>query len=94
MGDSGKRKARTGDLGGGPSSWRVAAEESEGGEEFELAVEDPLLVLGSEIMTMILGKVDVRSAALARLVSRGWQAVASSDRIWASKVRFLSLSFS
>lgn len=87
-----KRKANTEHFGGGPSSWRgeagEAAEESDGGDGFELAAEDPLMVLGPEIMTMILGKLDMRSVAVARLVSRGWQPLASSDRIWAPKVNF------
>lgn len=82
--NSGKRKAKAEGLGGGLSGWRM-----DGGEELHLAAEDPLLVFGSEIMTIILGKLDVRSVAEARLVSRGWQAVASSDRIWAPKVLFL-----
>lgn len=91
-GNLSKRKAKTEHFGGGPSSWRgevgEAVEESDNGDVFELAAEDPLMVLGSEIMTMILGKLDMRSVAVARLVSRGWQPLASSDRIWAPKVNF------
>lgn len=83
-GKPGKRKANSDNLVGEPSSWR-----RERGEEFHLAAEDPFLVFGLEIMTIILGKLDVRSVAEARLVSRGWEAVASSDRIWGPKVRFL-----
>lgn len=86
-GKPGKRQAKWEGLAGGgePSSSR-----REGGDEFHsAAAEDPLLVFGSEIMTIIMGKLDIRSVAEARLVSRGWQAVASSDRIWGPKVRFL-----
>lgn len=83
-----KRQAKSEGLDGEPSS-----SQREGGEEFRLEAaeeaEDPLLVFGSEIMTIIMGKMDMRSVAEARLVSRGWQAVASSDRIWGPKVRFL-----
>ncbi|KAL8479768.1 hypothetical protein ACS0TY_026633 [Phlomoides rotata] len=110
-----KMKARTGNLGDGPSSfpsfspvWRGkgsvgrdgiiggsggggdrAAAESDGGEQYEFPVEegswDPLVVFGSGIMMMILDKLDARSVALARLVSRGWLVLASSDKIWAPK---------
>ncbi|XP_047979880.1 uncharacterized protein LOC125221713 isoform X2 [Salvia hispanica] len=63
---------------------KVKADEI-GGEELQLAAEDPLLVFGSEIMTIILAELDLRSVAEARLVSRGWQAIASADRIWGPK---------
>lgn len=71
---------------------KVKADEI-GGEELQLEAEDPLLVFSSEIMTIILAKLDLRSVAEARLVCRGWQAVASADRIWGPKVIF-SLPFS
>ncbi|XP_047979883.1 uncharacterized protein LOC125221713 isoform X3 [Salvia hispanica] len=64
---------------------KVKADEI-GGEELQLAAEDPLLVFGSEIMTIILAELDLRSVAEARLVSRGWQAIASADRIWGPKI--------
>ncbi|KAL1548323.1 hypothetical protein AAHA92_16569 [Salvia divinorum] len=60
-------------------------EESSKREVCQVAAEDPLLVFGSEILTIILAKLDLRSLAEVRLVSRGWQAVASSDRIWGPK---------
>ncbi|XP_057772308.1 uncharacterized protein LOC130991882 isoform X2 [Salvia miltiorrhiza] len=75
----------------GKQGKRKAKADDSGGEELQLAAEDPLLVFGSEIMTIILSKLDVRSLAEARLVSRGWQAVASSDRIWAPKCQELWL---
>ncbi|KAK2993350.1 hypothetical protein RJ640_007617 [Escallonia rubra] len=52
-------------------------------------VRDPLVLFGSDIMMVILGYLDARSVALSLLVSRGWHGVASSDRLWASKVRLL-----
>lgn len=71
----------------------AAASESDGGEEYEFPAEegswDPLAVFGSGIMMMILNKLDARSVALARLVSRGWLVLASSDKIWAPKVPLL-----
>ncbi|KAK4356913.1 hypothetical protein RND71_022523 [Anisodus tanguticus] len=46
---------------------------------------DPLVVLGSDVMLMILNCVDAPSVALSLLVSRGWHAIASCDKIWSSK---------
>ncbi|KAL1545300.1 hypothetical protein AAHA92_22043 [Salvia divinorum] len=71
-----------------PGKRKVKADDI-GEEELQLAAEDPLLVFGSEIMTIILAKLDLRSVVEARLVSRGWQAVASADRIWGPKVIFV-----
>ncbi|KAG6428222.1 hypothetical protein SASPL_112473 [Salvia splendens] len=59
----------------------------------DLEHQDPLLVFGSEILTIILAKLDLRSLAEARLVSLGWKPVASSDRIWGSKVIFFLLFY-
>ncbi|XP_073312050.1 uncharacterized protein [Primulina huaijiensis] len=106
----GKKKAKTGDLEDGPSSFRSSPSPSwhgmenipdggiedsgdisarkrveDGGEEEEL---DPLMVFGPGIMMIILNKLDARSVALARLVSRDWCTVASSDKIWAPKDLF------
>ncbi|KAH0637377.1 hypothetical protein KY289_037292 [Solanum tuberosum] len=50
-------------------------------------LSDPLVVLGSVAMLMILSCLDARSVALCLLVSCGWRAVASSDKIWSSKFR-------
>ncbi|XP_051129803.1 uncharacterized protein LOC127250517 [Andrographis paniculata] len=58
-------------------------------EEEEEESRDPLMIFGSGIMMMILSKLDARSVALARLVSREWLAVASSDKIWAPKEKGL-----
>ncbi|WMV48156.1 hypothetical protein MTR67_041541 [Solanum verrucosum] len=49
-------------------------------------LSDPLVVLGSDIMLMILSCLDARSVALCLLVSCGWRGIASSDKIWSSKV--------
>uniref|UniRef100_A0A3Q7I7X0 F-box domain-containing protein n=1 Tax=Solanum lycopersicum TaxID=4081 RepID=A0A3Q7I7X0_SOLLC len=49
-------------------------------------LSDPLVVLGTDVMLMILSCLDARSVALCLLVSRGWRAVASSDKIWSSKI--------
>ncbi|KAF3635865.1 putative NADH dehydrogenase [ubiquinone] 1 alpha subcomplex subunit 13-B-like [Capsicum annuum] len=46
---------------------------------------DPLAVLGSDIMLIILSRLDARSVALCLLVSCGWRALASTDMIWSSK---------
>ncbi|KAL8048332.1 hypothetical protein ABFX02_07G057200 [Erythranthe guttata] len=96
-GESATKRAKSGD---GPSisssrPWwkeRMAddgAAGSGGDDDFEVAVEegsqDPLAVFGSGIMLVILSRLDARSVALARLVSRGWLAVASVDEIWAPK---------
>lgn len=51
-------------------------------------LQDPLVVLGFDIMHMILGLLDARSVALSLLVSRRWHGVACSDRLWAIKVSF------
>ncbi|KAH0634345.1 hypothetical protein KY284_037131 [Solanum tuberosum] len=48
-------------------------------------LNDPLVVLGSDIMLMILSCLDARSVALCLLVSCGWRGFASSDKIWSSK---------
>ncbi|KAH0637394.1 uncharacterized protein [Solanum tuberosum] len=48
-------------------------------------LNDPLVVLGSDIMLMILSCLDARSVALCLLVSCGWRGIASSDKIWSSK---------
>ena len=61
-------------------------------EEEEELSQDPLEVLGGDIMLMILKNLDARSVALSLLVSRAWHGVTSSDSIWSSKVKFL-LSF-
>ncbi|KAA8527856.1 hypothetical protein F0562_035275 [Nyssa sinensis] len=46
---------------------------------------DPLIVLGSDTMMMILRQLDARSVALSLLISRGWHGVASSDLLWSIK---------
>ncbi|XP_042488508.1 uncharacterized protein LOC122068695 isoform X2 [Macadamia integrifolia] len=53
--------------------------------------QDPLVVFGSDIMLMILSRLDARSVALSLLVSQGWHGVASSDRLWSSKLKELWL---
>ncbi|XP_073299746.1 uncharacterized protein [Primulina huaijiensis] len=56
----------------------------DGGDEAEAEL-DPLMIFGSGIMMMILNKLDARSVARSRLVSREWLKVASSDIIWNPK---------
>ncbi|KAH9307441.1 hypothetical protein KI387_035352 [Taxus chinensis] len=46
---------------------------------------DPLVVLGSDIMLMILYRLDARSLAQSILVSHGWQALAACDHLWSKK---------
>lgn len=61
----------------------------ENGSE-NVLLQDPLQVLGPDLLMAILGYVDARSVALSLLVSRSWYAVASSDRLWSSKVRIFT----
>ncbi|XP_073308392.1 uncharacterized protein [Primulina huaijiensis] len=61
------------------SAWK---QQEDNGLDEEL---DPLMVFGSGIMMIIVSKLDARSVTQARLVSREWHAVASSDKIWAPK---------
>lgn len=107
---NGRKKAKIGELGDGPSSFRspwylldafghipgvgfdIFADNTwgekaagDGGEEAEAEL-DPLMIFGWGIMMMILNKLDARSVARSRLVSREWLKVASSDMIWAPKV--------
>ncbi|XP_043707685.1 uncharacterized protein LOC122657010 isoform X2 [Telopea speciosissima] len=60
-------------------------------EERSELLKDPLVVFGRDIMLMILSRLDARSVALSLLVSRGWHAVSSSDRLWRSKLKELWL---
>lgn len=55
---------------------------------WQLQLKDPLLVLGSDILHVILSWLEARSAAQSLNVSRGWQGVASTDRLWSPKVWF------
>ena len=50
--------------------------------------QDPLVVLGYDIMLMIFGYLDARSVVLSLLASCRWHGVACSDRLWAPKVSF------
>ncbi|MQL85362.1 hypothetical protein Taro_017886 [Colocasia esculenta] len=43
---------------------------------------DPLVVLGPDIFARVLALLDARSVARSVVVSRGWQAIAASDRLW------------
>ncbi|XP_021595684.1 uncharacterized protein LOC110602463 [Manihot esculenta] len=53
--------------------------------------QDPLDVLGWDLMMKILSNLDARSVALSLLVSRRWHRLASSDRLWSSKCEELWL---
>ncbi|KZV34845.1 F-box family protein [Dorcoceras hygrometricum] len=62
------------------------AENVRHGEATQEEELDPLVIFGSGIMMMmILSKLDARSVARSRLVSRQWLKLASSDIIWAPK---------
>jgi hypothetical protein len=50
--------------------------------------QDPLDVLGRDLMLRVLNNLDARSLALCLVVSRTWNRVASSDLLWTSKVSF------
>ncbi|XP_050220219.1 uncharacterized protein LOC126670510 [Mercurialis annua] len=52
---------------------------------------DPLEVLGWDIMMKIMSNLDARSVALSLTVSRSWNSLASSDRLWSSKCEELWL---
>lgn len=66
-----------------------STEEIEGGYgqlQFQFQLQDPLSLLGYDIMHMIISFLDARSVALCLPVCRGWHGVACSDRLWSSKV--------
>lgn len=63
---------------------RSTEEIEEGYGQFQL--QDPLSLLGYDIMHMIISFLDARSVALCLPVCRGWHGVACSDRLWSSKV--------
>lgn len=66
---------------------RSSEEEIEvGHEQLQLQLQDPLSLLGYDIMHMIISSLDARSVALCLPVSRGWHGVACSDRLWSPKV--------
>ncbi|CAN0875683.1 hypothetical protein LINGRAHAP2_LOCUS10977 [Linum grandiflorum] len=48
-------------------------------------LQNPLEVLGFDIMMEIIGKLDARGVALCLLVSHSWKSIASTDTLWASK---------
>ncbi|XP_062109020.1 uncharacterized protein LOC133819724 isoform X2 [Humulus lupulus] len=56
-------------------------------EEEVVQRKDPLEVFGTDIMSTVLSYLDAHSLAPSLLVSRAWNGVASSDRLWASKAR-------
>lgn len=62
-------------------------EDDDPGDEFDESSRDTLEVLGSDLVTRIVEFLDARSVARLLVVSRGWHDVASSDRLWAPKVR-------
>jgi len=50
--------------------------------------QDPLDMLGRDLMLRVLNNLEARSLALYLVVSRTWNRVASSDLLWTSKVSF------
>ncbi|KAK9146287.1 hypothetical protein Sjap_006190 [Stephania japonica] len=59
-------------------------------EEIEGLGGDPMALLGLDLMMKVLDRLDARSLALCLIVSRDWNRVASSDELWASKVKALA----
>ncbi|WCJ24174.1 hypothetical protein M5689_006154 [Euphorbia peplus] len=51
--------------------------------------QDPLEVLGWDLMMKILKNLDACSVAVSLTVSRHWNGIASSDRLWTSMVEAL-----
>eukprot|EP00258_Populus_trichocarpa_P017822 XP_006379926.2 uncharacterized protein LOC7494768 [Populus trichocarpa] len=47
--------------------------------------QDPLDLLGRDLMLRVLNNLDARSVARCLVVSRSWNCVASSDLLWTSK---------
>ncbi|XP_061985783.1 uncharacterized protein LOC133704803 [Populus nigra] len=47
--------------------------------------QDPLDLLGRDLMLRVLNNLDARSVARCLVVSRSWNRVASSDLLWTSK---------
>lgn len=72
---------------------KTRRKEEEMMETGELGFEkrDPLVALGSDVIMMILSRLDARTVALSLLVSRGWYGVASTDRLWTTKCEELWL---
>lgn len=85
--DKGKKRKR------GKEDQNQEEEEDENGGQEEVLRRDPLKVFGRDIMLKILHNLDARSVALSLLVSRGWHGVASSDRLWSSKVSLFFVVF-
>lgn len=54
-----------------------------------IKLQDPLVVLGLDIMNMILSCLDARIVALCLPVSHGWHGVACSDLLWSPKCKEL-----
>lgn len=50
--------------------------------------QDPLDLLGRDLMLRVLNNLDARSVARCLVVSLSWNRVASSDLLWTSKVSF------
>ncbi|KAL6548502.1 hypothetical protein OROGR_008923 [Orobanche gracilis] len=48
--------------------------------------QDPLVVFCDGVVMSILGKLDVRSLAVACVVCTRWLTVASTDRLWGPKI--------
>ncbi|XP_031482659.1 uncharacterized protein LOC116252495 isoform X3 [Nymphaea colorata] len=55
----------------------------------EESMTDPLVVLGPDVFSMVLDRLDARSAARSLLVSRRWFYAACDDAIWVKKVKEL-----
>ncbi|KAK1413672.1 hypothetical protein QVD17_35448 [Tagetes erecta] len=54
---------------------------------------DPLTVLGSDIMSMLLINLDAHSLASTLVVSHDWYTLASTDAIWSKKGKTIHFAF-
>ncbi|CAK9866917.1 unnamed protein product [Sphagnum jensenii] len=52
-------------------------------------VQDPVLVLGADLMLCMLKLLDVRSLARASVLSKKWKAVVQNDTLWLPKCKML-----
>ncbi|KAJ7007001.1 hypothetical protein NC653_006151 [Populus alba x Populus x berolinensis] len=55
--------------------------------------QDPLHLLGRDLMLRVLNNLDAHSVARCIVISHSWNRVASSDLLWTFKVFFFCLAF-
>ncbi|GFQ05195.1 hypothetical protein PHJA_002663600, partial [Phtheirospermum japonicum] len=68
----------------------AAAAESSAREAAAVAErsQDPLVVFCEGVMMIVMGKLDVRSITVARVLNSEWLTLASDDKLWATRVHF------